>query len=126
MEYINKEDVHINVITFSSNSLSELEEDINTFLNTGLKRNDGFMYPDVVDIKYQATKRDGYGGLKDDIIYSAMVLYKVDWRSNNNERKIEERLKAINERQKRYKEKYNTNDSSSNTSSGEGQTNGVG
>lgn len=34
MEYINKEDVHINVITFSNNSLSELEEDINTFLNT--------------------------------------------------------------------------------------------
>lgn len=120
MEYINKEDVHVNVITFSSTSLSELEEDINTFLNTRLKRNDGFMYPDVVDIKYQAIQRDGYGGLEDDIIYSAMVLYKVDWRSNNNERKIEERLKAINERQKRYKEKYNTNDSSSNTSSGEG------
>lgn len=125
MEYINKEDVHINVITFSSNSLSELEEDINTFLNTRLKRNDGFMYPDVVDIKYQAIQRDEYhyeGSIK----YTAMVLYKVDWRSNNNERKIEERLKAINERQKRYKEKYNTNDSSSNTSSGEGQTNGVG
>ena len=125
MEYINKEDVHINVITFSSNSLSELEEDINTFLNTKLKRNNGFMYPDVVDIKYQAIQQDGYhyeGSIK----YTAMVLYKVDWRSNNNERKIEERLKAINERQKRYKEKYNTNDSSSNTSSGEGQTNGVG
>ena len=119
MKYINKEDVHINVITFSSNSLSELEEDINTFLNTRLKRNDGFMYPDVVDIKYQAIQRDEYhyeGSIK----YTAMVLYKVDWRSNNNERKIEERLKAINERQKRYKEKYNTNDSSSNTSSGEG------
>lgn len=125
MEYINKEDVHINVITFSSNSLSELEEDINTFLNTRLKRNGGFMYPDVVDIKYQAIQRDGYH-YEGSIEYTAMVLYKVDWRSNNNERKIEERLKAINERQKRYKEKYNTNDSSSNTSSGEGQTNGVG
>lgn len=38
MEYINKEDVHVNVITFSSTSLSELEEDINTFFKYKTKK----------------------------------------------------------------------------------------